>query len=43
MFYTSVQNSFWKKKRIGRAEFEALFGGDPIPQPEEEGVVVEGI
>ena len=32
-----------EKEKIGRAEFEALFGGDPIPQPEEEGVVVEGI
>lgn len=32
-----------EKEKIGRAEFEALFGGDPIQQPEEEGVVVEGI
>lgn len=32
-----------EKEKIGRDEFEALFTGDPIPQPDEEGVVVEGI
>ena len=32
-----------EREKIGRTEFEALFGGDPIPQPDTEGVVVEGI
>ena len=32
-----------EREKIGRAEFEALFGDDPIPQPDTEGVVVEGI
>ncbi len=32
-----------EKEKIGREEFEALFDGEPIPQPDEEGVVVEGI
>ena len=32
-----------EKEKIGREEFEALFTGEPIPQPDEEGVVVEGI
>ena len=32
-----------EKEKIGREEFEALFDGASFPQPEEEGVVVEGI
>ena len=32
-----------QKEKISRDEFEALFTGDPIAQPQEEGVVVEGI
>ncbi|MDD6194384.1 MAG: ATP-dependent zinc metalloprotease FtsH [Lachnospiraceae bacterium] len=32
-----------EKEKIGREEFEALFSGEPIPQPSEEGVVVEGM
>ena len=32
-----------EKEKIGREEFEALFSGEPIPQPKEEGVVVEGM
>ncbi len=32
-----------EKEKIGREEFEELFSGDPIPQPDEKGVVVEGI
>jgi cell division protease FtsH len=32
-----------EKEKIGREEFEALFEGTPIPQPEGEGIVVEGL
>ena len=32
-----------QKEKISRDEFEALFTGDQIAQPQEEGVVVEGI
>jgi cell division protease FtsH len=30
-----------EKEKIGRDEFEALFEGEPIPQPDAEGIVVE--
>jgi cell division protease FtsH len=30
-----------EKEKIGRDEFEALFEGEPIPQPNAEGIVVE--
>ncbi len=32
-----------EKEKIGREEFEALFGEEIIPQPEGEGIKVEGI
>ncbi len=32
-----------EKEKITREEFEALFSGNPIEQPEDEGVVIEGM